>query len=364
MRWRCAWGIVMAASFLTTSLGGGGAEPVRIFTSRDVVRAEYTNYLASLRAAGCPEEHVREIALSDVNEFYDRERVREAIDLDFEWWKPFPPERLSQPPFTEVLARLEKARLHRLHGLLGTNWSGTILLPALGTAPAFFLTGPVLGAMPVDRFGAVLEVCLKSEERMREFRDGQFARAEPIDPAQEAQLRQQSRQELTSIMTAEELEEFLVRNSHNSEALRRLAPAFHPSREEFLKIFRALDPLQCRMQLDYGDETALSPRQRDEYERQCHRAVQEVLAPERFRAYLAAADACYRRAQTEAEKGGFDEKARDDLYEFYRAQAVKLGRVSQDKTMTAEQKTQATRALANEEASFLAGLARQAAARK
>jgi hypothetical protein len=356
MRWRLALFFGLAASAVANGVCSGAGEPARTFTSQDVLLPEYTNYLASLRAAGCPEEHVRAIALSDVNEFFGRERLQEAIRLDFEWWKPFPPSRLSQPPFTEALARMEKARGQLLNRLLGTNWAGQIPLPAPGSSSASFLTGPVLGSMPLDRSSAMLEVCVKSEERMREFQGARFSRAEPIDPTEEARLRQQTRNELSRVLTAEEMEEFLVRNSHNSEALRRVAPAFNPSREEFLRIFRALDPLQCRMQLDFGDEMALSARQREDYERQCHRAVQGVLPPDRFRAYLAAVDDCYRRAQAEAENRGLDEKGRNDLYDFYRAQSVKRNRIIQDKTMAAEQKGQAIRELALEEEAFFAKL--------
>jgi hypothetical protein len=56
------------------------------------------------------------------------------------------------------------------------------------------------------------------------------------------------------------------------------------------------------MHLEYGDEAALSERQRHDYQQQCLSAVREVLSPERFNAYLAIVNASHRRAGAAREK--------------------------------------------------------------
>jgi hypothetical protein len=332
------------------------AKTGRTFTWKDVVLPEYTNYLAALRAAGCPEAHVRQIAVSDVNEFFDQQRLHEATQYDFEWWKPIPPSRAYLAGASSADSRLDRLRAAYFSRFLGSQWTEFVKVPPLSSSLVFHLTGPVLGALPLARFSAAVEICEASEKRMREYQAGRFSQGEPIDLAEEARLRHQTRTELSRVLTPEEMEEFLLRNSHNAETLRQVLQPFSPSREEFRRIFGVLDPVQHRMQSEYGSEAALSARQRDEYERQCHRAVQEVLPPERFYAYLAAVDACFRRAQVDVQKAGLDTAARARLWEFYRAQSARRGQVLRDANRTPEERSQAILAIAAEEQKLVAEL--------
>src|SRR5260370_31709385 len=57
------------------------------FTWEQVESEEYPNYLASLRAVGCPEERVRNIALADINELFAKKRVKAAVEHDTQWWR-------------------------------------------------------------------------------------------------------------------------------------------------------------------------------------------------------------------------------------------------------------------------------------
>ncbi len=321
----------------------------RVFTWQDVLLPEYTNYLAGLRAAGCPDDHVRRIAVSDVSRFFDEKRLHEARQYDFEWWKPIPPTRLFPPAGAGDDERVDKARASLFERLLGPNWTNEASLPPYVSGLVQNLVGPVLGALPAARLATVADICRRSDERLREYRAARFSLGEAIDPVEEARLRQQTRDELSRVLSAGEMEEFVLRNSHNAETLRQALQPFKPTREEFLAIFRALDPLQHRIQLEYGSEAALSLRQRLEHEAQCRRAVEEVLPSERFRAYLAAVDACYRRAHEEGGKLGLGQDAVSRLAELYRSQAARREKVTRDPTLNADQRSAALQDIAAEE---------------
>ena len=334
------------------------AVPARTFTSQDIFLPEYAAYLMSLRAAGCPEKHLRQIVLSDVNDYFDQQRLRQALASDFEWWKTGTTPQPMMAMAASELASLEGGREALLNRLLGTNEANGGQSAPILAGLMFNLTGPVLGAMSLDKFNAVVEVCRQAQERMRDYQLSRFSQGLTLEAVEEARLRQQTRAELAPLLTPAEMEEFLLRNSHNAETLRQNLRTFNPSREEFQKIFRVLDPIQAQMQFDYGTQTALSPRQRDEYERQCHRAVQEVLPPARFKAYLMTQDPTYLRAQTQAAPAALDEASVQRLYEFYRAQAVKRAKVQADSSLPVEQKRQAMQDIAKEEQSFLSELVR------
>ncbi len=317
---------------------------------------DYTNYLARLRAAGCPEAHVRGIVVADVNEFFDQRRLKAAVIADYEWWKANTSPRGSILATAEGRAGLEMIRARLLGRLLGSNWAELVTVPALPSGLDFNLTGPVLGALPAETYNAAVEICRRSREQLLGYQSLRLNEGRPPDPVEEARLRNQTRQELARLLTAPQLEEFLVRNSHHADSLRQSLRGFNPSREEFLTIFRALDPIVHPMQLEYGGETALSTRQREDFQRQCQRAVREALPPERFKAYLTTLDPLYRRAQQETKAWGLEDDAVTPLYEFYRQQAGKRTKVLEDATLSEEQKKETLRSIQQEEQKHLSDL--------
>jgi hypothetical protein len=322
---------------------------MRPFTWRDVLLPAYSNYLASLRAAGCPESHVQHIAVSDITEYFDQQRLREAIQADFQWWKPGTFGAAGFYGRTEETAHWEELRRDLLGRCLGPDAAASLKLPALYSGAGFNLTGPVLGAMPLERYGLAADICQKSAERLRDYQMSRFSQGQPLDPVEEARLREQTRADLSRFLSAQELEEFLLRNSHNAETLRQSLRGFNPTPDEFRKIFRALDPVQHRLQLDYGSEAALSVRQREDYQRLCDRTMQDVLPAERFKAYLLTRDPSYQRAQLDASRWGLQEPGVTRLYEFYRSQDARREQINQDASLRPEQKVQALQLIVQEE---------------
>lgn len=323
--------------------------PGREFTWEDVTSADYTNYLANLRAVGCPEARVRQVVLADVSEYFNQRRLEAAVQWDFEWWKPGTTSRAPIFARTQHLGGLDRYQFLLLARLLGTNVAESIELPSLSNGLSNNLTGPVLGAMPLDRYNAAAQVCNRARERLLEYQMSRFSGGQQADPVEEARLRAETRLELSRIFTPEEMEEFLVRNSHNAEALRQSLRGFDPTPEEFRKIFEALDPIQHQMQRDYGNIEALSARQQEEFERQCDLAVKEVLTPERFQQYEAVKDPIYQRAQIEATQWGLGEAAVPQLRALFRSQQNQRTQILSDTSLTPDQRNRALQDLAKEE---------------
>ena len=63
-------------------------EPVRSFNWRDVESPDYRQYIANLRAIGCPAETIRDIVVADVQQLYS-ERIRAAREQfgEYEFWR-------------------------------------------------------------------------------------------------------------------------------------------------------------------------------------------------------------------------------------------------------------------------------------
>jgi hypothetical protein len=218
----------------------------------------YQQYIANLRSVGCPEKQIRNIVIADANELFDKRRLEFAIKTDAQWWKA--------DTFMGVLpmqgaagVNFDEERREILEKLIGSKWDDGIRLPSLNGS-AVNLTGPVLGALPTETYNTVQEVCAKSMDRHQSYMMTRMNEGGAMDPIEMAKLRDFTRTELAKILTPEELEEFLLRYSHNSSKLRQDTRGLDLTPDEFRKIFRAIDPVEHKVQLEYGGPEVLSQK--------------------------------------------------------------------------------------------------------
>jgi len=316
------------------------------FGWQDLTSDSYLDYIASLRSVGCPEKQVRNIVVSDVNEMFDKRRLEHAIKTDSQWWKA--------ETFMGVLpmqnfanANFDEQRRELLTKILGESWDDFVKLPSL-SGTAVNLTGPVLGALPSDTWSSVQEICARSMDRHQAFLGMRMNEGGGMDNIEMAKLRDMTRQDLAKILTTEQLEEFLLRYSHNSSKLRQDMRGLDLTPDEFRKIFRAIDPLEHQTQLDYGGPEALSQKQREQLEAQRDRAIREALAPARYTQYLLTKDPLYKQAQIMAMQYGMNGKAVQPLYEMQKTIEAKRLQISQNTALTYEQRNQAMQSLSIE----------------
>jgi hypothetical protein len=268
-----------------------GREPV---DWRHVDRPEYLTYLQALRAVGCPEDKVRQIALADLERRFLEERRKVAVELDWSWWKPGDASLTGAWRQAEMVAKIEVQRRNMLERLLGRISTGDGFARLLWHVP---LTGEVLGGLTPDHHNPVQEICRRSLQRQQEYQWTRFRANEPINPVEQARMREQTRQELRQVLSPAAFEEFMLRYSHHSESLRAEFGEIRLSPDEFRRLFRGLDLMTQQMQLEFGTLAAMSARERDRYETQRGSIIRAVLGPERFETYLAQRDLPFRKAR-------------------------------------------------------------------
>lgn len=336
--------------------GGAGPKPsVRpaghTFDWRHVESPEYRRYIENLRAVGCPEDKVRQIVLADIHELFDRRRLQIAVEADPPWWREAP-----SPILTQTLAQkgrlLEDQRRSLIELLLGRD--------ALEAEPARLppwchvpLTGAVLGALPADKHALVQEICGRALERYEALRLATAEPGQPPEPLQAARHREQTRAELRQVLSPEELEEFLLRYSQVAHNLRYELAALNPTEAEFRKVFRAVDPLEHPMQLEFGSLEAMSPEQRDRFQRQRQQAIREALGPDRFQQYLLAQDPAYQAAVAWARQRNAPPESVRPIYQLARAIQARRQQVLADPNLSPEQRDQALQAIDREQAESL-----------
>ena len=348
--------VSVATNSLKTNLAGAVGTPrpalnnVKIpnatskkFGWEQVDSDEYLIYIASLRAVGCPEEKVRSIVKADINELMSRKRLRAAVEHDTQWWRA-EPDLMVVNVLQEKGRQLDEERRALIEKLLGPEAYDSEKGQALLWSNVQ-LTGPVLGNLPTEKHNAVQEICSRSIDRHQGAFWARINEGQPLNQVQMAQLRDQTRTDLRKILDQNEMEEFLLRYSHNAHQLRNELRGFDPSPEEFRKIFRAIDPIDHPLQLEYGGVETLSQQQRERVERQRDNAIKEALSPERYQQWLLTKDPLYRQAQMTAMQYGAPSKVIMPIYQMAKTSESKRQKILTDPSLTPEQKSQAINAV-------------------
>lgn len=307
----------------------------------------YKTYLDSLRAVGCPEEKVRSIVLSDINELFTKKRLKEAVALDMKWWR-------AELEISTTGVLQEKGRsLEEERRILITKYLGEDAAESeKGEAMLWSnvqLTGPVLGNLPPEVHNAVQEICAKSRERSGGLDWARFNDGQAPNSVEVAKLREQTRADLRRVLNAEGMEEFLLRYSQNAHILRDELRGFDPTPDEFRKILRGTDPLDHQMQLEYGTPDALSLQQRERHVALRDGAIREALGPKRYQDYLVIKDTVYRLARQTALQYGGSTKAIMPIYQLMKTNEVRRQRVLNDTSLTREQKDDEGRSISAEQ---------------
>lgn len=308
----------------------------KAITWSDLETPEYVAYLDRLRAVGCPEERVRMVVVADADEWLLQQRISQAVANDFPWWKAEPIQGAG-----EALGdKYEQFRTRR--NLLVSKLLGSVPEePAVagGDVPiAVNLAGPVLGALPREKFNAVQEICARSLDRHQGYYNNRQNEGIFLNQGDLARLREQTRTDLAVVLTPEELEEFLLRYSHNANRLRTELAALEPTPDEFRTVFRAVDALEHRLQLEFGAVDSLSARQREDFERQREDAIRGVLAPERYQRYLVGRYPLFRQAQLAVRRAGLADAVVLPFYEALNQHESRRREVLNNSTLNAEQR--------------------------
>jgi hypothetical protein len=335
---RAALGILSLA-LLSVSLRGAPADPAVARPAvgwKQLGTDEYPAYLDRLRQAGCPEDKIRLIVTADADEWLLQQRVAQAVANDFPWWKAEPLSTLDQT-FNDKYGQFRARRGEMVKQLLGED-AGEVSDATKETAIVVNLSGPVLGALPREKYNAVQEICSRSLDRHLGYQNNRQNEGIFLNQGDLARLREQTRTDLSQILTPEELEEFLLRYSHNANRLRQDLAALEPTPEEFRAVFRAVDTLEHRLQLEYGALDSLSARQREEFEKQREQAIRKVLPPDRYQKYLVGRYPLFRQAQLAVRRAGLTDGVVLPFYEVLSEHESRRREVLNNGTLTSEQR--------------------------
>ncbi len=316
----------------------------QMLTWRDIESDDYVTYVRNLRAIGCPEQTVRDIIVADVNELFAQRRATELFNPLHEWWRPEPDqEKVEQA--AEQRHAIEMERRTLLAQLLGPDWeySGSLLTESAAGSVA--LDGPLLGAMQLETKQAVRRIELNGLERERALARRAKEQNQPVDSVELARLRQQTRQELSQVLSTAQLEEYMLRYSRTSADLRDSLKGFEPSPDEYRRMFNVIDPIEQELALIGDASDAASLRLRQQLDLQREASVAEALGDDRYLFYKLNQDPLFQRARDTARQVGASAETVLTLYQIDRVTDAERQRILEDNSLTpTEQSTRLAQA--------------------
>jgi len=312
----------------------------QFFSWQEVESDDYQTFIANLRGISCPEQTIRDIIIADVNSLYARRRANEIITPEQQWWRTEPDSNVVAQA-TAKLREMESDRRTLLAELLGNDWeSGDQVSLPRPTRAGVPLDGALLGMLPQEAKTTIQDISNRAADRTQAYIEAQRVAGKPVDEAELARLRQQTRAELAAVMTPQQLEEYLLRYSENSTSLRSelgQLKYFNASADEFRQIFRATDSIDNQLQLLAGATDAASVQQRVTLMAQRENALRLALGQERYTQYRLLHDPAYQDAYAAAQRAGNVQTA-STLYDINTAANEELARIKANTNYTTEQR--------------------------
>jgi hypothetical protein len=238
------------------------ASRVAPFDWRQVESGDYLQYIANLRAIGCPEKTIKDIIVADVNDLFASRMASVTQTNQYQYWRKEPVSRSEEQ---EKQQRDLYAQKRELLKTLGVD-----------TADFTDLLGEAFRDNMEER---VLELAFLPEFKRQQVNEVriQQARQEIADGKPSDALEQQTQAQIQSLLTPEEFKEYELRCSTDASQLRGVLDSLALTESEFKAIFDSWRSLKT-----FSPGT---PEYR-EAQQTSETSLQQLLGPDRFQLYL------------------------------------------------------------------------------
>ena len=341
-----AW--IQARKSPPPSAGDEAVEPARprtqvvvrrqFFSWSELESTDYPTYIANLRSVDCPEPTIRDIIIADVTALFARKRAALIQSSEEQWWRATP-DSASFGEIARNLRALESERKALLTNLLGPDWEPKDAALAQLRRPVLSLDGPVLGQLSEEKKRELITIITQSQRQMEELEAAAAAEGRRPTSREIAAIRQASRTQMQKLLTASQLDEFLLRYSQTAIDLRSQLGSlrhFNATPDEFRALFHACDPIDVKLFELSDSKSASDTKLRETLQKQRESAIKLALGAKRYELYRQLQDSGYRDAYGQALSGGLPGAA-GAIQEINLATRDELARLRGATNLTAEQ---------------------------
>lgn len=291
----------------------------------EVESGDYRQYIANLRAVGCPEQIIQDILMADVNQLF-APRVAAIWRLRAsEYWQKTANEQPGPDEMKQLMA-LSKDKTAILHELLGVRVSeqgmlDTLFLQLHGSESQLLF-------LPPEKRAAALQILADADFATKET---ELHSRNRYTQAEEQKLFDEKLKLLAQLLSPEELLEFRLRHSQLATSLRSELEFFECTPEEFQQL---LDSRGANRNLgNLLDRVAATEEAR------------KLFGEERAQEFERVTDLYYINARRVAEEHGLPLERASQAWEVTRDARAAVAQLSKHLGITSEERARQTQAL-------------------
>ncbi len=309
-----------------------------------VESADYREYIANLRAVGCPEETVRDIIIADINKLYaSKVAALYPSPKAFKFWRV--EDRVARNEERQIDQQredLNEEKRELITELLGVDYDAEIARWSGRPDEDAYR----YGFLSEEKQAQTKELSDKYREMERELFRGGGMTGE--NRARFIALRAEREAEMAKVLTPEEFEQYQLRNSYTARNMRENLTGFQPNEDEFRQIFQAKKSFddQFGMTRDGGD-AAVKEERRVAQER-LDAQLKATLGEQRFHDYQLSQDERFREAYDFAQRYELPRQTAETVYQVRVAVEQERQRIRNDSNLSAEARTAAYAGLADQ----------------
>jgi RNA polymerase sigma factor (sigma-70 family) len=344
----------------STSVGNSATNSIlnwRALESRD-----YAQYIANLRAVGCPEQTIRDIVITDLDRAYGQ-RIAKISPQDFNvYWKPGNYlERINNYLAVRKVEEEKRAVIRQLLGVDADEEAERRTGVAIQYGQGFeFLSADLRARLrEIERHA---EMKLQSVELI----PGGWTDPDYQRKKNEALVWKENA--IKELLSPGQFEEYEMRVSHDAFRLRNSLRPFNPSEEEFRTLFRLEKQFGMDQANSGGNPADSARKQIDEQTgrvipsatsaRQFQEAVKQALGEQRYADYELATDSNYSMLHNIVQTHGLPQETARAVYDMNKAAEQQATAIRENSTLSPEAREAAFERLrkqTEEEASKLLG---------
>ena len=309
-----------------------------------VEAGDYRQYIANLRAVGCPEQVIQDIILPDLNQVFAPRAMAIWKPRVTEYWQKYRDERLS-PDQTKQLMAVSKDKAAVLQDLLGVRVSEQELMDVLHLQLHFSERGLLF--LPADRRAAALQGLAEVDFETKEV---ELRSRHHYTQAEEQKLCDEKLDLLAKTLSPEELLEFRLRNSKTAQSLRAEVEFFNCTPEEFRQLMESRERAGNKNLGNLADRTAATGEAR------------KLFGDERAKEFERVTDLYYINARRAAEEQGVPLERVDQAWQVTRDARAAAGLAAKDSNLSADERTRQVQTLVQQAETRLTELLGQKAA--
>ena len=282
-----------------------------------VESADFKQYMANLRAIGCPEETIRDLISAEVNKmFAPRFTALTAQVRGYGFWKPSNKRALNE--LRHQLQALQEEKRELLRTLLGIERDPSEKWANLSVDDVAELGR--YGFLSADKEEQVRAIMDKYKQLESNRRSGDMISLGD----RSKKLREQRREELAKVLTPEELHELDLRDSNTADSVRSRYGSADLTEEEYRKLFALRKAYEDEHGAIADNSDPEKMRRRSEARGQLDQAYKDALGDQRHAEIQKQQDPSWRGLTSVGQQHNLPQSTVDQAYQYQQMASLQV----------------------------------------